>query len=72
VEAREKLSAGIDTEFDGVVVRALLRLLDTESEGYRRADDHRFVFPVPESRGGARPDLRTQDGLGQILPHNSQ
>jgi HD-GYP domain-containing protein (c-di-GMP phosphodiesterase class II) len=75
VEAREKLSAGIDTEFDGVVVRALLRLLDTESEGYRRADDHRFAFPVPESRGGARldvPDLRAQDGLGQILPRNSQ
>jgi len=71
VEARELLSAGIDTEFDGVVVRALLRLLDTESEGYRRADDHRFVFPVPESRGGARldvPDLRDQDGLGRILP----
>jgi hypothetical protein len=75
VEAREKLSAGIDTEFDGVVVRALLRLLDTESEGYRRADDHRFVFPVPESRGGARldvPDPRAEDGLDQILPHNSQ
>jgi HD-GYP domain-containing protein (c-di-GMP phosphodiesterase class II) len=75
VEVRDKLSAGIDTEFDGVVVRALLRLLDTESEGYRRADDHRFVFPVPESRGGARldvPDLRTQDGLGQILPRKSQ
>ncbi len=71
VEARERLSAGIDTEFDGVVVRALLRLLDTESEGYRRADDHRFVFPVPEGRGGARldvPDLRDQDGLGRILP----
>ena len=67
VEARELLSAGIDTEFDGVVVRALLRLLDTKSEGYRRADDHRFVFPVPESKGGARldvPDLRAQDGLG--------
>jgi hypothetical protein len=75
VEAREKLSAGIDTEFDGVVVRALLRLLDTESEGYRRADDHRFVFPVPESKGGARldvPDLRAQDGLGRIIPRNSQ
>ncbi|HKH58918.1 MAG TPA: HD domain-containing phosphohydrolase [Rubrobacter sp.] len=74
-EAREKLSAGIDTEFDGVVVRALLRLLDTESEGYRRADDHRFVFPVPESKGGAKldmPDLRAQDGLRQILPHNSK
>jgi hypothetical protein len=75
VEAREKLSAGIDTEFDGVVVRALLRLLDTESEGYRRADDHRFVFPVPESKGGAKlevPDPRAQDGLGRILPRNSQ
>ena len=46
-QAREQLSAGIDTEFDGVVVRALLRLLDTESEGYRMADDHRFVFPFP-------------------------
>jgi hypothetical protein len=72
VEAREKLSAGIDTEFDGVVVRALLRLLDTESEGYRRADDHRFVFPVPESRGGVRldvPGLRDQNGFGRILPN---
>ena len=71
VEAREKLSAGIDTEFDGVVVRALLRLLDTESEGYRRADDHRFVFPGPASRGGSRldvPDPSAQNGLDQILP----
>ena len=75
MEAREKLSAGIDTEFDGVVVRALLRLLDTESEGYRRADDHRFVFPVPESKGGARldaPDLRAEDGLGTIIPRSGQ
>jgi HD-GYP domain-containing protein (c-di-GMP phosphodiesterase class II) len=56
-EAREKLSAGIDTEFDGVVVRALLRILETESEGYRMADDHRFVFPAPEHRGHARPVL---------------
>jgi HD-GYP domain-containing protein (c-di-GMP phosphodiesterase class II) len=54
-EAREQLSAGIDTEFDGVVVRAFLRILDTESEGYRMADDHRFVFPAPEERGRARP-----------------
>ena len=53
-QAREQLSAGIDTEFDGVVVRALLRLLDTESEGYRMADDHRFVFPSLQSIGGAR------------------
>jgi HD-GYP domain-containing protein (c-di-GMP phosphodiesterase class II) len=56
-EAREKLSAGIDTEFDGVVVRAFLRILDTESEGYRMADDHRFVFPAPEERGRARPGI---------------
>ena len=70
-EAREKLSAGIDTEFDGVVVRALLRLLDTESEGYRMADDDRFVFPSPESRRGARPGLaeqRHEEDLGTILP----
>jgi HD-GYP domain-containing protein (c-di-GMP phosphodiesterase class II) len=54
-EAREKLSAGIDTEFDGVVVRALLRILETESEGYRMADDHRFVFPEPDHRRRPRP-----------------
>jgi HD-GYP domain-containing protein (c-di-GMP phosphodiesterase class II) len=54
-EAREKLSAGIDTEFDGVVVRAFLRILDTESEGYRMADDHRFIFPAPEEPERARP-----------------
>jgi hypothetical protein len=68
-EAREQLSAGIDTEFDGVVVRALLRLLDTESEGYRMADDHRFVFPSLE--GGARPgasDPRRDEDLGRTLP----
>ena len=50
-EARGKLSAGIDTEFDGVLVRAFLRILDTESEGYRMADDHRFVFPASADRG---------------------
>jgi HD-GYP domain-containing protein (c-di-GMP phosphodiesterase class II) len=49
-EAREKLGAGIGTEFDGIVVRAFLRILDTESEGYRMADDHRFAFPAPEIR----------------------
>jgi HD-GYP domain-containing protein (c-di-GMP phosphodiesterase class II) len=56
-EAREELSAGINTEFDGVVVRALLRILETESEGYRMADDHRFVFPTPEHAKRARPVL---------------
>ena len=69
-QAREQLSAGLDTEFDGVVVRALLRLLDTESEGYRMADDHRFVFPSLE--GGARsgaPDHRRDEHLGRIVSH---
>ena len=56
-EAREELSAGIDTEFDGVVVRAFLRILDTESEGYRMADDHRFVFPAPAGQERARLDV---------------
>jgi hypothetical protein len=69
-EAREQLSAGLDTEFDGVVVRALLRLLDTESEGYRMADDHRFVFPSPENgvRSGASDPRRDED-LGRAVPH---
>jgi HD-GYP domain-containing protein (c-di-GMP phosphodiesterase class II) len=57
VEAREELSAGIDTKFDGVVVRAFLRILDTESEGYRMADDYRFVFPAPEERERPRPGV---------------
>lgn len=55
-KARENLCAGIDTEFDGVVVRAFLRILDTESEGYRMSDDHRFVFPAPGERQPATPD----------------
>jgi hypothetical protein len=70
-EAREKLSAGIDTEFDGVVVRAFLRILDTESEGYRMADDHRFVFPAPEERGRARPGVQgfeAEEGRARTFP----
>jgi HD-GYP domain-containing protein (c-di-GMP phosphodiesterase class II) len=55
-KAREKLGAGVDTEFDGVVVRAFLRILDTESEGYRMADDRRFIFPVPRERLRATSD----------------
>jgi HD-GYP domain-containing protein (c-di-GMP phosphodiesterase class II) len=68
-QAREKLSAGIDTEFEGVVVRALLRLLDTESEGYRMADDHRFVFPSLEgvTKSGATDPPR-DEGLGRTVP----
>ena len=41
----------MDTEFDGAVVKAFLRILGTETEGYRSADDHRFVLP---GRPGAR------------------
>ena len=65
-EAREKLSAGIDTEFDGVVVRALMRILDTESDGYRMADDYRFVFPTPKDRERPRPAV--PEGYAQDLP----
>lgn len=71
-EARETLSAGADTEFDGVVVRAFLRILDTETEGYRMADDHRFLFPSPEVRRhgptapAAAPEAAGGRGLGGL------
>jgi HD-GYP domain-containing protein (c-di-GMP phosphodiesterase class II) len=70
-EAREKLTSGIDTEFDGVVVRAFLRILDTESEGYRMADDHRFAFPTPDARGRAVREASAHgpgDDQAQKLP----
>lgn len=51
--ARGELAAGIDAQFDDVLVRAFLRILDTESEGYRMADDHRFLFPASEDGEGA-------------------
>lgn len=54
--ARRELSGAADTQFDGLVVRAFLRILDTESEGYRLADDHRFVFPAPDGRRHPEPD----------------
>ena len=54
-QAREALAAGADTEFDRVVVRALSRILDTESEGYRMADDPRFAFPA--TRDARRPGV---------------
>ena len=50
VKAREELCKGTDTQFDGIVVRAFLRILDTETEGYRMADDQRFAFPAQGSR----------------------
>ena len=66
-EARTMLAAGADTEFDGVVVRAFLRILDTESEGYRMADDHRFAFPAPRTgkRPGGNVEDRDQEGLAR-------
>ncbi len=74
-EAREKLSAGADTEFDGVVVRVFLRILDTETEGYRMADDHRFLFPSPEGRHGPPAPTSTAPeaagGFGLGVPPRS-
>lgn len=64
-EARARLVRGMETEFDRQTVEAFLRVLDTESEGYRMGDDHRFVPPGPRSTGlpgeaasAASPDSR--------------
>ncbi|CAA9441679.1 MAG: hypothetical protein AVDCRST_MAG02-121 [uncultured Rubrobacteraceae bacterium] len=59
-EARERLAADMDAGFDGTVLKAFLRILDTESEGYRNADDHRFVLP---GRSGPRGVLE-EDAAG--------
>lgn len=64
-EARKRLGAGAGTEFDGDVVRTFLRILDTESEGYRMADDRRFVFPEPEDRGLDGPG-REEEGARSL------
>jgi HD-GYP domain-containing protein (c-di-GMP phosphodiesterase class II) len=64
-DARQELGKGVDTQFDGVVVRAFLRTLDTESEGYRMADDHRFAFPSLEN--GGQPKFRW-DGGREAVP----
>jgi hypothetical protein len=55
-KAREELVAGMDAAFDGTVVKAFLRILDTEPEGYRRADDHRFVLPNLGRAGNAEEE----------------
>jgi hypothetical protein len=60
-EARRELVGGIDTQFDATLVRTFLRILDTESEGYRKADDHRFVFPSPGAGEGATGKARNMD-----------
>lgn len=56
--ARGELNSGAGTQFDEVVVRAFLRILDTGSEGYRMADDHRFIFPATRKRDTPRPPRR--------------
>lgn len=60
-EARENLHAGVDTEFDGVVVRAFTRILDNANEGYRMADDYRFLFPEPGSQRLSEAALPEQE-----------
>jgi hypothetical protein len=49
--ARARLIDGMGTEFDAAVVKVLLRVLDTETEGYRMADDRRFVLPGAQGTG---------------------
>ena len=66
-EARAELTGGIDTEFDGTVVRAFLRILDTETEGYLMADDYRFIFPDPKSILSAEHYPQRQDSEAHTL-----
>ena len=58
--AREELGANADEQFDGLLVRAFLRILDSETEGYRMADDHRFAFPASGEPG--RRDRQMPEG----------
>ncbi|WP_162924600.1 HD-GYP domain-containing protein [Rubrobacter indicoceani] len=54
--AREEMNRGAGKQFDEVVVRAFLRILDTEAEGYRAADDHRFSFDILGAPPKSPPD----------------
>lgn len=64
--AREELHSGAGTQFDEVVVRALLRILDTESEGYRMADDGRFIFrAVAQTTVTEAPQRKTPEEPGE-------
>jgi len=51
--ARRRLCEGAGTGFDGEVVRAFLRVLDTAPPDYRRAAGPRFAYPPPEAPRGA-------------------
>lgn len=55
-EARKHLVEGMDTQFDSLVTRAFLRILDTETEGYRMADDQRFVLPGLPGSSASPPE----------------
>lgn len=65
--ARARLVDGMGTEFEAHAVKAFLRVLDTETEGYRMADDHRFVLPGAQGAGwqAARPASPGSPGSGQ-------
>ncbi len=43
--ARAKLTEGLGSRFDEAVAKAFLRNLDTSGEGYKLADDDRFIPP---------------------------
>lgn len=66
--ARGELNSGAGTQFDEVVVRAFLRILDTASEGYRMADDYRFIFPAPRKRDTPRPPRRIAEADPTLEP----
>ncbi len=66
--SRGELNSGAGTQFDEVVVRAFLRILDTASEGYRMADDYRFIFPAPRKRDTPRPPRRIAEADPTLEP----
>lgn len=61
-KARGELVEGIGTRFDEQVVKAFLRILDTETEGYRMADDDRFAPERFDAPGSSATDGSARDG----------
>jgi hypothetical protein len=59
----------MDMALDGAASKAFLRILDTENEGHRRADDQRFAIPAVArvgtqcEEGGEQPGERLGDSL---------
>ena len=64
-EARRELTRLAGTGLDAVVVRAFLRLLDSEDGNYARAADDRFAFPVAAPGPGRSP---SGGGAGPLRP----